>query len=221
MDTWALSLRSSLGGSSWNLKKEKDWQRLRKLQSEGLEIKSECRVNPALYTQAFSPCFNTLSARARGREKRVKWSVCQLAGLWIWVPSLYLLYRMWVRLLNFQSDMWCRTAVLEERKVLVINIKIFFFKAILCSADQTLMLCACGDGYCMSEKHSSVGSRHEGFMMLWCSVVRVEAFLVVHELKVIKVERWNGLSNFYDFVGYCPCWSCEYLCGVEGGSTLA
>lgn len=79
---------------------------------------------------------------------------------------------------------------MEERKVLVINIKIFFFfKAILCSADQTLMLCACGDGYCVSEKHSSVGSRHEGFMMLWCSVVRVEAFLVVHELKVIKVER--------------------------------
>lgn len=24
---------------------------------------------------------------------------------------------------------------------------------------------ACGDGYCVSEKHSSVGSRHEGFMM--------------------------------------------------------
>lgn len=78
---------------------------------------------------------------------------------------------------------------MEERKVLVINIKIFFLKAILCSADQTLMLCVWGDGLCVSEKHSSVGSRHDRFMMLWCSVVRVEAFLVVHELKVIKVER--------------------------------
>lgn len=68
------------------------------------------------------------------------------------VRHLYLLYRTWVRLLNFQSDMWWWTAVLEERKVLIINIKIFFLnRAILCWADQTFTLCACVRGWVLCE----------------------------------------------------------------------
>lgn len=44
----------------------------------------------------------------------------------------------------------------------------FFLKIEPFSVQLTKHSCyvrACGDGYCVSEKHSSVGSRHEGFMM--------------------------------------------------------